>query len=126
MVFEPEHTTVSTLATWQGMYPADWHGAGHLVEPMRLVKDAWELAVFRRAGAALGDVAAGLGAWVAAGRTERDIAADINRAILRAGFSRPAFDTIVAAGPHSAHPHARPTDRRLESGTWWCWTSAGC
>ena len=33
-----------------------------------------------------------------------------------AGFSRPAFDTIVASGPNSALPHARPTDRSLEAG----------
>src|SRR4029077_5175446 len=50
------------------------------------------------------------------GRTERDVARDINLAIERAGFERPAFETIVASGPNSAYPHARPTDRRLEAG----------
>ena len=30
----------------------------------------------------------------------------------RAGFSRPAFDTIVASGPNSALPHAHPTGAR--------------
>jgi Xaa-Pro aminopeptidase len=50
---------------------------------------------------------------VRAGRTERDIAQDIDAALLRAGCSRSAFPTIVASGPASAHPHARPTDRRL-------------
>jgi Xaa-Pro aminopeptidase len=34
----------------------------------------------------------------------------------RAGFERPAFETIVASGPNSAYPHARPTDRRLSAG----------
>jgi Xaa-Pro aminopeptidase len=33
-----------------------------------------------------------------------------------AGFSRPAFETIVASGPNSAFPHARPTGRRLAEG----------
>ncbi len=32
------------------------------------------------------------------------------------GFTRPAFETIVASGPHSAFPHARPTDRRVAAG----------
>ena len=32
----------------------------------------------------------------------------IDAAIDRAGFSAPAFPTIVASGPNSAHPHARP------------------
>ena len=33
-----------------------------------------------------------------------------------AGFSRPAFETIVASGPNSALPHARPTDRAIQDG----------
>ena len=32
------------------------------------------------------------------------------------GVLPPAFPTIVASGPNSAHPHARPTDRRLRDG----------
>ena len=33
-----------------------------------------------------------------------------------AGFDKPAFDTIVAAGPNSAVPHYRAGDRRLAEG----------
>jgi Xaa-Pro aminopeptidase len=44
------------------------------------------------------------------------VARAIDAALERAGFSAPAFPTIVAAGPNSAHPHARPTDRRLQHG----------
>jgi Xaa-Pro aminopeptidase len=116
VIFEPEHTTVATLARWQGMHPADWHGPGRLVEPLRLIKDAYELAVLRRAGALLSTVADRLAEWVRPGRPERDIAADIDRALLQAGFTRPAFDTIVASGPNSARPHARPGARCLEPG----------
>jgi Xaa-Pro aminopeptidase len=53
---------------------------------------------------------------VAPGRSEREIAADIDAALRRAGFERSAFDTIVASGPNSARPHARPTPRELEPG----------
>lgn len=116
VLFEPEHTTVATLTKWTTRYPADWHGAGHLVEPMRVRKDDFELAILRRAGALLSGVANRLGDWVAAGRAERDVAADIDRALLRAGFTKPAFDTIVASGPNSARPHAHPGDRRLTGG----------
>ena len=116
VAFEAEHVTVSTLRRWQAALAGDWQGPGDLVEPLRLIKDANEIAVFRRAGRALAGVAGRLGEWVAAGRTEREVAADINRGLEHAGFSRPAFDTIVAGGPHSAHPHARPGDRRLAPG----------
>jgi Xaa-Pro aminopeptidase len=51
-----------------------------------------------------------------AGRTELEVAGGINDRIRRAGFTKPAFDTIVASGPNGAYPHARPTDRTLQSG----------
>ena len=51
-----------------------------------------------------------------AGRTELEVAAEIDARVRAAGFSRAAFDTIVASGPRSALPHARPTARRLEAG----------
>ena len=44
------------------------------------------------------------------------MAGDIDAAIRAAGFERPAFETIVASGPNSARPHARPGDRTLEAG----------
>ena len=72
--------------------------------------------MFRRAGPALAEVARQLGQWVRAGRTEIAVARDIDAGIERAGFSQPAFETIVASGPNSAHPHARPGERRLAAG----------
>jgi Xaa-Pro aminopeptidase len=53
---------------------------------------------------------------VRAGRSELEIAADIDWRLKRAGFDKPAFDTIVASGPHSARPHARPSSRVLATG----------
>jgi Xaa-Pro aminopeptidase len=87
-----------------------------VVERARLIKDAFEIATLREAGRRLGRIAETVQMFIAPGRTERAIAADIDTAIREAGFSRPAFETIVASGPNSALPHARPTDRRLESG----------
>ncbi|MSO49276.1 MAG: aminopeptidase P family protein [Acidobacteria bacterium] len=113
VIFEADHVTVSLLTRWQAAVPADFEGRAGLVEPLRLIKDAHEIAVFRRAGAALVGVAARLGEWVREGRSERQVAAEIDLGLLRAGFTKPAFDTIVASGPNSAHPHAHPGDRRL-------------
>ncbi len=116
IVFEADHVTVSLLKRWQAAVPGDFQGHTSLVEPLRLIKDSHEIAVFRRAGAALAGVAARLAEWVREGRSERQVAADINLGLSRAGFTRPAFDTIVASGPNSAHPHAHPGDRRLSGG----------
>lgn len=87
-----------------------------VVERARAVKDAAEVAVFREAAARLSRAARVVPGFVRAGRTEQEIAADIDAELRRAGFERPAFETIVASGPNSALPHARPTPRTLAAG----------
>jgi Xaa-Pro aminopeptidase len=115
--FEAAHTTVATLRRWQTASPGvTWHPTEGLVERLRVLKDTREVEILRRAGGALAGVAKDLGRFVTRGRTEREMAAAIDEALRRAGFERPAFATIVASGPLSAHPHARPTDRRPTEG----------
>ena len=115
--FEAEQVTVATLARWKDLWgDAEWVATTQVVERLRVIKDGGELDALRRGGRALSGVARSLGSWVASGRTEREVARDIETAIERAGFERPAFPTIVAAGPNSAYPHATPTDRRLTGG----------
>ena len=115
--FEAAHTTVATLGRWQAAAPGvEWHATERIVERLRAIKDAREIEIFRRAGRALAGVARDLGRLVTRDRTERETAAAVDAALMRAGFERPAFPTIVASGPLSAHPHARPTDRRPAPG----------
>jgi len=86
------------------------------VETERLRKDEAELAAFRRAGELLDEVAAGVLAALRPGQVERDIAADIDFRLKTGGFEGPSFDTIVASGPNSAMPHARPGRRAIAPG----------
>ena len=87
-----------------------------LVERVRMVKDATEIAVLREAAARLAPVLAAAVDAVTAGVTERTVAEAIEGALRRAGFERPAFDTIVASGPNSALPHYRAGNRVLAQG----------
>jgi len=81
------------------------------VDALREVKDAGELAAIRKAlrvaeAAFEGLLAAGARRFV--GRAERDVAAELDHRMRVAGAERSAFETIVAAGAHSALPHHRP------------------
>lgn len=87
-----------------------------MVEAGRLVKDAEEVGILREAGARISGVMAEMLSALRPGRRERDVAADVDWAIRRAGFEGPAFETIVASGPNTALPHARPGDRELAGG----------
>jgi Xaa-Pro aminopeptidase len=112
-----------TLAKWAairrvaGESPVlQWTETDGIVESLRMAKDPWEVAVLREAGARLSSVAACILPKVSAGLTERQVAWEIDVALHSAGFERPAFETIVASGPHAARPHHRPTSRVLAAG----------
>ena len=87
-----------------------------IVERARVRKDPFEIATLREAAQRLARVAAAAPAEVRRGLTERDIAFAIDRRVREAGFERAAFDTIVASGPNSALPHARPGERTVSEG----------
>ena len=117
VAFESAHVTVSNHAAWQRVTPhVEWVPREGIIEERRKIKDAGEIEIFRRGGALIARVAAELPQIVRHGRTEREVAASIDTAIVQAGFARPAFPTIVASGPNSAHPHAIPSARRLAPG----------
>ena len=50
------------------------------------------------------------------GRSEREVAADLQIAMLQEGSQGEAFPPLVLAGPNSAQPHASPSDRPLATG----------
>ena len=79
-------------------------------------KDAGEQATLREAARRLSAVLQGVWPTSGPGLTEIEVALALETGMRRTGFSRPAFDTIVASGPNSALPHARAGDRRLANG----------
>lgn len=87
-----------------------------LIEEQRRIKDVWELARLREAARCLSDLMAGVTALVRPGAREHEIAAGIDALLREAGFTRPAFPTIVASGPNTAHPHARASARTVKPG----------
>jgi Xaa-Pro aminopeptidase len=111
--FEAAHLTVSrfnwlTAALERAADAKELVATEGLLERVRAVKDAYELNTLREAAQRLSQVAdTVLLKDVRGGRTERDVAFSIECRIRDAGFARTAFETIVAAGPNSALPHAR-------------------
>lgn len=91
---------------------------GDIVEPLRLVKDKQELAALKSVAELATSAFASLleRGGVAAGRTEREVAADLEYLMRTAGSERVSFDTIVASGPNSAKPHHGASDRVIEHG----------
>lgn len=87
-----------------------------LVEALRVVKDPGEVARIERA-CDIADVAlAQVKDMLRSGCTEAAFAAELEHEMRRRGASGPSFETIVASGPNSALPHARPTGREVGRG----------
>ncbi len=88
------------------------------VEVLRSIKDEAEIDLLRLASAiadrALVELIAAGG--IRPGRSEVHIARDLDGQMLTLGAEAVSFDTIVAAGPHSAIPHHSPTTREVEPG----------
>lgn len=81
----------------------------------RMIKDADEVAELRRAGDAIDAVHRRVPEWLRAGRTEREVAADIAEAIRAEGHETVEF-VIVGSGPNGADPHHEVSDRVIEDG----------
>lgn len=117
VLFQAEHLTLSAWQRWQEVL----HGL-KLVPLENLLtrhvaqKTAEEIDVMRRAQAITERVFEEVVGELRPGRTEREIAAEIVYRHLGQGADRMAFEPIVASGPQSALPHARPTDRVMQQG----------
>lgn len=92
-----------------------------VVEALREIKDAGEVARIKRAAAiadaALLEVLPMLATKSeATGSTEASFALALDTAMRRLGAEGTAFETIVASGPNSARPHHQPSSREILRG----------
>jgi Xaa-Pro aminopeptidase len=90
-----------------------WVSGSEVVERLRAIKDAGELAIMRDAARLISEVFAETVPRIETGLTELVLAAEIEYAIKQKGGSGPSFETIVASGARSAWAHARPTRKPL-------------
>jgi len=116
--YEDSHLTCRAL---QALERASGRGvklkpAGGLVEGLRAVKSAEEIALLRAACRLTSEVFEEVVALVRPGVRESDLAAEVEYRMRRKGAEGAAFETIVASGRRGALPHARASSKRLEAG----------
>ncbi len=99
------------LGTDAELIPAD-----DMVQMVRAVKDATEIATMRRAADVADQAFEQLLTEIKVGMTEREIATLLEQHMIELGASGTSFPTIVACGPGGAQPHAVPTDRPVRPG----------
>ena len=121
MGVQAEHFTLRQLEAFEeNVGRGRFKGLKDLIGPIREIKDAGEIAAIRKAiraaeGAFSSMLALGRQWWI--GKTENQIAAELEYRMRLAGASKPSFDTIVAVGAHGSLPHYRPGSTRVREGT---------
>ena len=115
--YEDAHLSVRQLNRLEEVAPdeAELVPAGDLVEQLRRIKDAGELAAM----AAAAQLADQVYDWVIerglVRKTEREVA-QAAEARIRELDAEPSFPVIVAGGANGALPHAEPGDRIIDAG----------
>ena len=117
--FEDSHLTVKQHARLAELAPegVELIAAGAIVEKLRAVKDATEIEAIRAAARLADDALEEILAIGLVGRTERDVALDLEMAMRRRGAQGVSFAPIVASGEHSALVHATPRNVAIPAGT---------
>lgn len=110
-----DHMWASRVFALQEALDRELALGGDLVSTLRIIKTDDEIAALRDAGAAIDRVHSRMGEWLRPGRTEREVGADIARAILEEGHETVDF-VIVGSGPNGASPHHEVSDRVIEAG----------
>ena len=110
------HSTSQTFAQLADKIKIELVPLTCLVENLRLIKDAQELAKIEQSVQLNELVFLEIYQGLAPGQTEKEVALKIENAMRLKGAERPSFETIVAGGPNSALPHAVPGDRPLKEG----------
>lgn len=117
--YESHKLTVDGLTGLRDTAPEmTFERAPGLVEELRVIKDDAEVEALRQACAAADRALAELieGGGLRPGRTELEVARELEERMRDHGAAGPSFETIVATGANSAVPHHRPTGAVLAAG----------
>ena len=119
LAFDDAHMSVKDHGRLAGMVRAgiELVPAGGAIEALRAVKDADELEAIRAAARLADDALTEVLGRGLVGRTESDVALDLEFTMRRMGAQAASFPPIVAAGEHGALPHASPRDVAIPAGT---------
>lgn len=117
--FDPAHTNVADLEAYREAIPRRNRKRFFqpvkepLVMNMRLIKDADELELMRHAAAVGSKLFDMVVPHITAGRTEFEVAADLEFFARNMGVDGMSFDTIVASGVRSSMPHGKASEAKL-------------
>lgn len=114
--FEQDYVTYAEYERLTKRLTAELVPLSGIVEKLRRVKTEEEIAVMQQATEIAEAAFAQVLPEIKVGRTELEVALDLEFAMRRLGAEGMAFSIIAASGPRSSLPHGGPTQRVLQAG----------
>lgn len=113
--FERNAVTVAQFEEMQKAMPhVEWSGVNGLIENVRAVKDADELALTQKCIDLAEDGLGYLRSILKPGLSEKQAAWELEVYLRAHGADALAFETIIASGPNAALPHHRAGERVIQ------------
>lgn len=115
--FEDDYVTFSKFAGLKRFSPKSvFSPVSSQINKIRMIKDESELSLIKKAASIADNAFSYILDKIEVGKTEREIALDLEYFMLRQGAEGLSFDTIAASGVRSAMPHGVATDKVIEQG----------
>ncbi len=111
--FESRHVSVEVFRLLSRGLERKWVGLPDPVEELRMRKEEGEVRAMEGAAVAASCALLAVLSRGYRGRTESEVAADLEREMKVLGADETSFRPIVSSGPRAAMPHAVPTSARI-------------
>lgn len=113
---EQDDMTVGQFRTYEKDVNAELVETSGIVEKLRLIKDESEIKIMKEAAAIADAAFTHIQSFIRPGRTEKEVANELEMFMRAKGADSSSFDMIVASGHRSALPHGVASDKVIEAG----------
>jgi Xaa-Pro aminopeptidase len=114
--YEEDYLTVSTFKSYDKEIEAELVPVAGIIEKLRLIKTDAEIKILKVAADIADAAFKHILDFISPGKTELEVANELEFFMRRAGATSSSFDTIVASGQRSALPHGVASDKVIEAG----------
>ncbi len=120
MSIESETMTVKSLNVYKHFIKEadidDSDNLSNAISRLRSVKDDYEISCIRKAQEIAEKSLDQLMPFICVGKTEREVALELNRLMFENGAEDLSFETIVLSGSNTSMPHGVPSDKKICNG----------
>ncbi|MGG1400597.1 aminopeptidase P family protein [Bacillus salipaludis] len=114
--FEADYLTFSEFKSYEKEFEGELLPVSGVIEKLRLIKTDAEIKILKEAADIADAAFKHILDFIRPGKTELEVANELEFFMRRAGATSSSFDTIVASGKRSALPHGVASDKVIETG----------